>query len=86
MNDHVVSWMLGALTGAVAALATRVQLLPDVIDLSAVPTGAGFGSLLFCAFGAACRYDPDRLARVALLGTLLGGACTGLYLLLALAL
>jgi hypothetical protein len=77
--------MLGVVTGLVV-LATRVQLLPDVVDLSAIPTGAGLGSLLFCAFGAARGYDPDRLGRLALLGTLLGGTATGLSLLLALAL
>jgi hypothetical protein len=84
MHDHLVSWGVGLITGIVAALATRVQLLPDVIDLSVIPTGAGFGSLLGCAVGAALRFEPDRLGRVALLGTLFGGGITSLLLLLGL--
>jgi len=84
MSHHAVSWILGILVGFVAALATRVQVLPDVIDLSLIPTGAGLGSLLACAIGAACRLDADRLARVALLGTLLGGVATTILVALAL--
>jgi hypothetical protein len=33
-------------TAVVGAIAMRVQLLPEVIDLSLVPTGSGFGSLV----------------------------------------
>ena len=84
MNDHVLGWTLGVLTGFVAALATRVQLLPEVIDVSVVLTGAGFGSLLACAVGASCRLSPDRLGRVALLGTLVGGGATAIGLVLTL--
>jgi hypothetical protein len=84
MSDHLASWLLGLVTGVVAAVATRVQLLPDVIDLSVIPTGAGLGSLLACGIGAACRLDPDRLGRVTLLGTLVGGGVTAIGLVLTL--
>ncbi len=60
----------------VSALATRVQLLPDVIDLSLIPTGAGLGSLSLTTYGVLRRYDHDRVARNALLGTLIGGLST----------
>jgi hypothetical protein len=49
-------------TAVVAALATRVQLLPDVIDISIILTGSGLGSLIFVVYGAARRYGPDRAA------------------------
>ena len=63
-------------TAIVAALATRVQLLPDVIDVSIILTGSGLGSLIFVFYGALRRFGPDRLGRLALLGTLLGGGAT----------
>jgi hypothetical protein len=40
----------------VAAVATRVQLLPDVIDISIIPTGAGVMSLVFVTYGALRRF------------------------------
>jgi hypothetical protein len=85
---HLVVWISGLAAGmlaaTVAAIATRVQVLPDVIDVSIIPTTAGLGSLAFAFFGAVRRFDPDRLARVALFGTLLGGAGATVFLLLAL--
>ena len=84
MSDHGVSWILGAVVGAVATFATRVQLLPDVIDLSIIPTGAGCGSLVLCAYGAARGFGPERLARVMMFGTLLGAVATMVPILLAL--
>jgi hypothetical protein len=48
----------------VAALATRVQLLPDVIDISIIPTGSGVGSLIFVFYGAL-----RRSARIASAGS-----------------
>jgi hypothetical protein len=54
-------------------IATQVRLLPEVIDISIVPTLAGVGSLLAAIFGAARRYPPSRLGRITLLGTLAGG-------------
>jgi hypothetical protein len=86
MPDHplrpiaAVIAILGALA---AALASRVQLLPDVIDLSLVPTGAGLGSLVLVACGALCRLPPDRIGRMSLLGTLLGGFVTAIGVLIA---
>jgi hypothetical protein len=72
------------ITTVAAALATRVQLLPDVIDLSFIPTGSGIGSLMLVFYGAVRQFDPDRIARLALLGTLLGGVATAAIVLLAL--
>jgi hypothetical protein len=74
--DHPLPWLLGALAALAAALgavATRVQLLPEVIDLSLVPTAAGAVGLLFAAYGAARRFGPERLGRVTLFGNLAGG-------------
>ena len=88
MPDHPLMLIYGALaaiaTTIAAAIATRVQLLPDVIDLSFIPTGSGVISLLFISYGAERQFEPDRIARLALLGTLLGGAGTAGFVLLAL--
>jgi hypothetical protein len=71
------------LTAVVAALATRVQLLPEVIDLSLIPTGAGLGSLILVGYGALRRFDPERIGRLALFGTLVGGVATAAAVLIA---
>jgi len=80
VSDHPLLLLYGivgaTVTALVGALATRVQLLPDVIDLSFIPTGSGVASLVFVGYGALRRFDPDRIARLALLGTLLGGLGT----------
>ena len=62
MSEHTLAWALGALAVIVAAFATRVQLLPDVIDISIIPTGSGVMSLVFVPYGAVRRLDPDRVA------------------------
>ena len=88
MLDHPIPWLLGALAGiataAAAILATRLRLLPEVIDLSIIPTGAGFGSLLGTFYGAARRYAPDRIARLCLGGTLFFGGLTAAVVAVAL--
>jgi hypothetical protein len=88
MTDHLLTWIAGlavALVAAIAAsIAVRVQLLPDVIDISIIPTGAGLGSLALAFYGALRRFDPDRLGRVTLFGTLLGGGIATSALMLAL--
>jgi|tagenome__1003787_1003787.scaffolds.fasta_scaffold20886777_2 hypothetical protein len=71
-------------TAVVAALATRVQLLPDVIDISIILTGSGLGSLSFVFYGALRRFGPAHIGRLALLGTLLGGGVTAVIVSLAL--
>lgn len=87
MPDHPLILVYAALaaiaTAAVAAIATRVQLLPDVIDLSLIPTGAGLGSLALVAYGAARRLEPERIGRLSLLGTLVGGLLTAAVVVLA---
>ena len=87
-NEHLFGWMVGLFAAIVAviagAVATRVRLLPEVIDVSIIPTGAGLGSLGFAVYGALRRYEPDRIGRLTLLGTLLGAAGTVLGLVLAL--
>jgi hypothetical protein len=60
----------GALVGAVA---TRFQLLPDVVDLSFVLTASGLGGLLCTLGGVAAGLPYDRLVRVIILGQVLGG-------------
>jgi hypothetical protein len=88
MPDHplllIYAALAAILTTVAAAIATRVQLLPDVIDLSFIPTGSGVISLLFVSYGATRQFDPDRLGRLALFGTLLGGAGTAVFVLLVL--
>ena len=54
-------------------LATRVQLLPEVVDLSFVPTAAGLGSLLLILWGVSRGHRPDRVVRLGVLGTVVGG-------------
>src|SRR5918992_4761799 len=90
VNEHLFAWTAGLFAAMVAviagAIATRVRLLPEVIDVSIIPTGAGLGSLGFAFYGALRRYEPDRIGRLTLLGTLLGAAGTVLGLVLALTL
>jgi hypothetical protein len=87
MPDHPLILVYAALaaivTAIVAAIATRVQLLPDVIDLSLIPTGAGLGSLILVTYGALRRFEPERIARLALFGTLVGGVATTAGVLIA---
>jgi hypothetical protein len=87
MPDHPLIFVYAALaaiiTAIVAAIATRVQLLPDVIDLSLIPTGAGLGSLVLVSYGALRRVKHERIERLALLGTLVGGVTTAAGVLIA---
>jgi hypothetical protein len=67
--------LVTALAAAViASIATSVRLLPEVIDVSIIPTTAGLGSLALTSYGALRRFDPDRVAQLALLGTITGAA------------
>ena len=87
MPDHPLIFVYAALativTCVVEAIATRVQLLPDVIDLSLIPTGAGLGSLLLVGYGALRRFEPERIGRLALFGTLVGDVATAAGVLIA---
>jgi hypothetical protein len=87
MADHplilVYAVLAAIITAVVATIATRVQLLPDVVDLSLIPTGAGLGSLLLVGYGALRRFEPDRIGRLALFGTLVGGVATAASVLIA---
>ncbi len=88
MQDHPLTLIYAVfaaiITAVVAAIATRVQLLPDVIDLSFIPTGSGIGSLILILYGGLRRFDPDRIGRLALLGTLIGGVGTAGFVLIVL--
>jgi hypothetical protein len=81
VSDHPLFLLYGivgaTVTALVGAVATRVQLLPDVIDLSFIPTGSGVASLVFVGYGALRRFDPDRI-------TLLGGLGTAAFVVVAL--
>jgi hypothetical protein len=87
LQDHPLALICAVfaaiLTAVVAAIAARVQLLPEVIDLSLIPTGAGLGSLLLVGYGALRRFDHQRIERLALLGTLVGGVTTAAGVLIA---
>jgi membrane associated rhomboid family serine protease len=63
-----------------------VRLLPEVIDFTLVTNLAGAFGLVFTMIGALLRYDPDRLARLTLLGTVGGGAVGAVLFVIALAL
>jgi hypothetical protein len=80
LPDSLFAWLSGAIAGTLMCGA----MLPDVINLSLIPTGAGLGGLLFGAYGACRRYPPERLGRVVMLGNLLGVLATALVLVLAL--
>jgi hypothetical protein len=58
----------------IAFVATSLELLPDVIDPSFVLSASGLGGLICTSFGTALRFDPDRIARLVMLGNLVGGA------------
>ena len=77
MTDHILlgvsALLIAILSAAIAALATRVRLLPEVIDISMIPTGAGVGSIAFIVYGACRGFEPERLARLSLGGTVVGG-------------
>ena len=77
-------YVVGVAGAVAAALAVQVRLLPEIIDISSIPTGAGLGSLAATFYGALLRFDADRLGRLALFGTLVGGAATTAVLILAL--
>jgi hypothetical protein len=84
VTERLFVWMTGVIAAAAAALAVRVQALPEVIDISSIPTGAGLGSLGATFYGAVRRFDPERLGRMALLGTFGGGGIVSAALLVAL--
>jgi hypothetical protein len=75
--DHLLSWLVGVAVGCLVTLAvtlaTQVRLLPEVVDVSIIPTWAGIGSLAAAAFGALRRFPPERIGRLTLFGTLTGG-------------
>jgi drug/metabolite transporter (DMT)-like permease len=76
LPDHFVAWLVGVVAGCAAtvavALATRVRLLPEVVDISLVPTLAGVGGLILATYGAMRRFPPPRIGQLTLLGTLIG--------------
>src|SRR5688572_21236532 len=47
--------MVTCVTAVLAAVATRVRLLPEVVDISFIPTCAGVGSIAFVTYGAFAR-------------------------------
>jgi threonine dehydratase len=72
----MLALVLAATAAAVVAgaVSTRFEALPDVVDLTFILTAAGTGGVLATLVGALLRFDPDRLARLALFGQTLGAA------------
>jgi hypothetical protein len=60
--------------GAVAVVVTRVQLLPEVIDFTFIPTCSGAVGLAAMGTGATLRFSPERLGRITMFGQLTGAA------------
>lgn len=62
MTDHLFHALCGLIAVTIAAvfaaLATRVRLLPEVIDVSIVPTTGGVFSFALTGYGAVRRFDP----------------------------
>lgn len=52
---------------------TTARLLPDHVDLSVVLTAAGLGAFSATFIGASLRFNAERLRRVALFGSMVGG-------------
>jgi hypothetical protein len=77
VHEQVIVWLAATVA---AAISTRFQLLPEVVDPSYVLTGAGLGGLGGAAYAALRRFPPERLGRVVLLGNLVGGATFALLL------
>jgi hypothetical protein len=86
MHDLVPIYVvLTALAATViASIATTVRVLPEVIDISIIPTFSGVGSLGFTTYGAMRRFHPDRVGRLALAGTVVGGGIGVLIILIEL--
>jgi NADH:ubiquinone oxidoreductase subunit 6 (subunit J) len=53
-------------------VATRFQLLPEVVDVTTVFTMAGGVGILCTIVGASLQHPAERLARLALLGQTVG--------------
>jgi hypothetical protein len=61
----------------------EVRVLPEVVDFTLVTSMAGTGALVLTIVGALLRLDHDRLARLTLLGMVLGGGIgTALFMIL----
>jgi hypothetical protein len=61
----------------------EVRVLPEVVDFTLVTNMAGTGALVLTIVGALLRLDHDRLARLTLLGMVLGGGIgTALFMIL----
>jgi len=65
--------LIPAALAAIVVAVTDVRVLPEVIDFTLITNLAGVGALGFTMIGALLRHDHDRVARLALLGTVLGG-------------
>jgi hypothetical protein len=77
--------LIPAVLAAVMVAASDVRVLPETIDFTLVTNMAGIGALGFTTIGALLRYDHDRVARLTLLGTVLGGSAGAVLFLILLA-
>ena len=66
----------------IGAVAVRFQLLPDVVDFSFILVFSGFGALVATLVAAVLRFDADRLAKLVVLGNVVGAVIGTVLLLL----
>jgi hypothetical protein len=66
----------------ITGFAVRVQLVPDVLDLSVVLEASATCALLATIIGASLRFDADRLAKLVVLGNLIGAGVGTVVLIL----
>jgi hypothetical protein len=61
-------------------LAPTVSLLPEPIGLNLIVFGSGFGAWAFAVIAVARRWEPERVQRVMLFGTIFGGTLAAVAL------
>lgn len=73
MTHATYGALLAVAAAVVAGVLAGVRVLPEAIDISLVSTMAGLGALTFTTYGALRRFEPGRIGRLTIGGTVLGG-------------
>lgn len=73
MTHVIYAALLAVATAVAAAVLAGVRVLPEVIDISLISTMAGLGALTFMTYGTLRRFEPGRIGRLTIGGTVLGG-------------